>query len=262
MGRNALSVSFAAVRLAQQVLGDLSGLRVLLIGAGEAGKLVAQALRTTGIGELIIANRTPERAEELARELEGRAVPFQRLGAAVEDADIVIAATEAPGYLIAADAVLAANGRRSQGMFLFDLALPRNIDPAVASLEKVSLFNIDDLSAIAEENLRERRDSAAGAETIVEEEGERFVQWWETLDAMPLIKELRQRAERLRRRELARALEKMDDPSQEDADLLDDMTRSIVNKLLHAPTVSLKQRSDEEYLRAARELFGIRDDGR
>ncbi len=261
VGRNALSVSFAAVRLAQTVLGDLSGARVLLIGAGEAGKLVAEALRKTGVGEIAVTNRTARRASALADELGGRAVPFGRLDAAVADADIVVAATEAPGHLLTAETVRAANRERDRGTFMFDLAVPRNIDPEAASIDGVSLYNIDDLGAVAEDNLRERRKAAAAAEAVVEDEVAQFVQWWSTLDALPLVMELRERAEGTRLRELARALERLEGVSEADASVIDDLTRAIVNKLLHAPTVSLKQRADEETLRAARELFGLRGDG-
>ena len=258
VGRNALSVSFAAVRLAQTVLGDLSGSRVLLIGAGEAGKLVAEALRKTGVGELTVTNRTARRASELADELGGRAVPFDRLDVAVADADIVVAATEAPGHLLSAETVRAANRDRDRGTFMFDLAVPRNIDPEAASIDGVSLYNIDDLAAVANDNLRERRKAAAAAEAVVDDEVAQFVQWWGTLDALPLVMELRERAEEMRRREMGRALERLDGVSEADASVIDDLTRAIVNKLLHAPTVSLKQRADEETLRAARELFGLR----
>ena len=261
VGRNALSVSFAAVRLAQTVLGDLSGARVLLIGAGEAGKLVAEALRKTGVGEIAVTNRTARRASALADELGGRAVPFGRLDAAVADADIVVAATEAPGHLLTAETVRAANRERDRGTFMFDLAVPRNIDPEAASIDGVSLYNIDDLAAVAEDNLRERRKAAAAAESVVDEEVAGFVEWWSALDALPLVMELRERAEGTRRREMARALERLEGVSEADASVIDDLTRAIVNKLLHAPTVSLKQRADEETLRAARELFGLRGDG-
>ena len=261
VGRNALSVSFAAVRLAQTVLGDLTGSRVLLIGAGEAGKLVAEALRKTGVGELAVTNRTARRASALADELGGRAVPFERLDAAVADADIVVAATEAPGHLLSAETVRAAKRDRDRKMFMFDLAVPRNIDPESASIDGVSLYNIDDLAAVAKENLRERGKAAAAAEAVVEDEVAQFVQWWSTLDALPLVMELRERAEEMRRREMGRALERLDGVSEADASVIDDLTRAIVNKLLHAPTVSLKQRADEETLRAARELFGLRGDG-
>ena len=130
----------------------------------------------------------------------------------------------------------------------------------MASIDGVSLYNIDDLAAVAQDNLRERRKAAAAAEAVVEDEVAQFVQWWSTLDALPLVMELRERAEEMRRREMGRALERLDGVSEADASVIDDLTRAIVNKLLHAPTVSLKQRADEETLRAARELFGLRGD--
>ena len=261
VGRNALSVSFAAVRLARSVLGDLSASRVLLIGAGEAGKLVAEALLKTGVGDLAVTNRTARRAEGLAAKLGGRAAPFDGLDAAVADADIVIAATEAPRP--PADGGRGARcqpGARARDVHVRPRGAEEHRSRRAASIDGVSLYNIDDLAAVAEENLRERRKAAAAAEAVVEEEVARFVEWWSALDALPLVMELRERAEGTRRRELARALERLHGLSDADAEVIDDLTRAIVNKLLHAPTVSLKQHADEETLRAARELFGLRGD--
>ena len=261
VGRNALSISSAAVHLAQRVLGDLSGLTVLLIGAGEAGQLVAKALRTTGAGDLMMANRTPERAEELARDMGGTAIPYDGFGPSMENADIVIAATEAPEYVLSRDSIVSvASERNGRGLFLFDLAVPRNVEPEAASIDGVSLFNVDDLSAIAEENLEGRKEAANDAETIVEEEVAHFMSWWESLEAMPIIRALREQAETIRKGELDRALHDMPDLSDRDAEALEAMTRSIINRLLHNPTVSLKQRTDEAHLRAARDLFKLLDD--
>ena len=261
VGRNALSVSYAAVGLAQRVLGDLRGLRVLLIGAGDAGQLVARALRTTGSSDLMIANRTPERGDELARSLDGRPVRFSKLGPALEAADIMIAATEAPDYVLERGAVASAMGARpGRPMFLFDLSVPRNIDPTAGDIDEVSLYNIDDLSSIAEENLESRREAAAEAEEIVEGEVVRFMAWWDSLEAVPLIRTLRQRAERTREAELARALRKLPDLSAEELQALDAMTRSIINRLLHDPTVALKRHSGQSQIQAARDLFRLWDE--
>ena len=261
VGRNALSVSYAAVGLAQRVLGDLRGLRVLLIGAGDAGQLVARALRTTGSSDLMIANRTVERGEEVARSLDGRAVDFSDLGPTLEAADIVITATEAPDYVLERGAVASAMGDRpDRPMFLFDLSVPRNIDPTAGSIDDVNLFNIDDLSSIAEENLEARREAAAEAEEIVEGEVVRFMSWWDSLEVVPLIRTLRQRAERTREAELARALRKLPNLSAEEIEALDAMTRSIINRLLHDPTVALKRGSGQSQIQAARDLFRLWDD--
>ena len=258
IGRNSLSISYAAVDLAQRVLGNLRGLRVLLIGAGEAGRLVARALRTTGASPLMIANRTRERSDELARQLGGRSVSFSDVGASLADVDMVIVATEASDRVITREEIASAGGTRNgRPLFLFDLAVPRNIDPEVGAIDKVSLFNIDDLSSIAEENLEGRKEAAAEAERIVEEEVADFMKWWDSLEAVRLIKALRQRADGIRARELARALRKMPDLPHEDVQTLDAMTRSIINRLLHDPIVSLKQRASEGDLRVAQKLFRL-----
>ena len=260
IGRNALSISYAGVQLAQRVLGNLRGRRVLLIGAGEAGRLVAQALRTTGVSDLMIANRTKARGEELADDLGGRALAFSEIGDALGEADIVIAATDSPEYIITEDMVAAAARRRREPLFMFDLALPRDVDPQVASLEGVSLFNIDDLSAIAEENLEGRKCAVADAEAMVEDDLARFMKWWNSLDAEPIIKTLRQQAEEIRQAELSRALRRMPDLPSEHREAVEALTRAIVNKMLHDPTVFLKQRADKSQLEAARDLFQLWDE--
>ena len=179
----------------------------------------------------------------------------------MENADIVIAATEAPEYVLSRDSIASvASERNGRGLFLFDLAVPRNVEPEAASIDGVSLFNVDDLSAIAEENLEGRKEAANDAETIVEEEVAHFMSWWESLEAMPIIRALREQAETIRKGELDRALHDMPDLSDRDAEALEAMTRSIINRLLHNPTVSLKQRTDEAHLRAARDLFKLLDD--
>ena len=260
VGRNAISISQAGVRLAERVVGGLHDARVTLIGAGEAGQLVAKALQSSGVVDLRVTNRTHSRALEVTRQLGGRAVPFARLGQQVSDSDVVIAATEAPEYVVTVDMVAsAAQARRNGGLMLLDLAVPRNVDPEAASLEGVRLFNIDDLSSIAEENLKGRRTAAKAAAEIVEEEAIRFMRWWDSRDAVPIIKAVRARGERIRSAELKRALSKLDSVSTEDVAVLEAMSRAIVTKLLHDPTKRLKKRSDGQYLEAAMDLFQIAD---
>jgi glutamyl-tRNA reductase len=261
VGRNALSISYAGVQLAKRTLGSLEGLKVLLVGAGEAGRLVANALRTVGVGELVIANRTQSRGEELADSLGGSIVPFAELDEALGKADIAIAATDAPNYVITQDMVVAAVDRRGESpLFLIDLAVPRDIDPQVADLEGVKLFNIDDLSSIAEENLEARKRAAVHAETIVGDEVARFMKWWDSLDAVPIIKTLQRQAEEIRKRELDHALHDMPDIQSEHVAVVDALTRSIVKKILHDPTVFLRERADKSQLEAARDLFRLWED--
>jgi glutamyl-tRNA reductase len=258
VGRNALSISYAGVHLAQRVLGTLGTKKVLLVGAGEAGRLVAQALRTVGVADLVIANRTRARGDELARSLGGRTIAFSDLELALADVDIVIAATDSPEFVITRDMVASASqAGKDESLFVFDLALPRDVDPEVASLDGVELFNIDDLSTIAEENLEKRKRSVEDAQAIVEEEMARFSKWWDSLDAAPIIKTLRQQTEEIRKRELDRALGKMPNLSAEHAEVVDALTRSIVNRMLHDPIVYLKRQTDKSQLQAVRDLFRL-----
>ena len=261
VGRNALSISYAGVQLAKRTLGSLQGLTVLLVGAGEAGRLVANALRTVGVGELVIANRTQSRGEELANSLGGAIVPFAGLNEALGKADIAIAATDAPDYVITQDMVAATQEQRGKNhLFLVDLAVPRDIDPQVADLEGVKLFNIDDLSLIAEENLEARKRAAVHAESIVRDEVARFMKWWDSLDAVPVIKILQRQAEEIRKRELDHALHDMPDIQSEHVAVVDALTRSIVKKILHDPTIFLRDKADKSQLQAARDLFRLWED--
>ena len=258
IGRNPLSISYAGVRLAQRVLGDLADKRVLLIGAGEAGSLVARALRTVGVGDLMIANRTVSKAEELADYLSSRVVPFERLEDSLRVADIAIAATDSPSYVITS-AMREALYRspHESPLFAFDLAVPRDIDPAVQTDFGVRLFNIEDLSAIAEENMAERQRAAADAEVIVNDEVVKFMKWWDSLDVLQTVKAIRQNAEEIRRRELAKALGILEDLTPENRQIVDTLSRSIVNKILHDPTDSLRNGATKSQIRAAKDLFRL-----
>lgn len=261
IGRNPLSVSYAGVRLAQRVLGGLSDKRALLIGAGEAGSLIARALRTVGVGDLMIANRTPQKAQELASYLSGTVVPFERLEEALRDAHIVLAATDSPSYIVTKRMARALRrGERETPLFVFDLAIPRDIDPEIAAVDGVRLFNIDDLSAIAEENLAERKRAAAAAESIISEEVGAFLRWWDSLDALPTVRAIRQNAEGIRRREVAKALDMLSDASPQNRRVVEALTRSIVNKILHDPTASLKRGANKTQIRAARSLFRVTEE--
>ena len=258
IGRNALSISYAGVQLAQRTLGSLQERTVLLVGAGEAGRFVANALRTVGVRDLVIANRTQARGQELADTLGGRVSPFSELSEALTEADIAIAATDAPEFVITWDMVESTlHDHGESPLFLIDLAVPRDIDPQVADLDGVKLFNIDDLSSIAEENLETRKRAAVQAETIVDDEVNRFTKWWDSLDAVPIVKTLQRQAEDIRKRELDHALRNMPELPSEQIEIVDALTRSIVKKILHDPTVFLRQEADKSQLQAARDLFRL-----
>jgi glutamyl-tRNA reductase len=260
ISKNALSVSYAGVRLAQRVLGDLRDKSALLVGAGEAGTLVARALRASGVGKLTIANRTLSKAEELSLELHGEAVTFDDISEALETSDILISATEAPEAIFTRDKVAGVMvGRGERPLFAFDLAVPRDIDPQAGEIDGVHLFNIDDLESVAEENRRERLKSAGVAEAIVEEELQRFSKWWRSLEAKPLIQGLRREAESIRKAELEKALRKLPDLTPEQQKALEQFSRALANKLLHKPMESLKSPKAPSHLQAIKELYQVAD---
>jgi glutamyl-tRNA reductase len=260
ISKNALSVSYAGVRLAQRVLGDLRDKSALLVGAGEAGTLVARALRTAGVGRLSIANRTLSRAEELASELHGQAVAFEDVAKVLETSDILMSATEAPEAIFTREQLEQSMAERPERpLFAFDLAVPRDIDPDANEVEGMHLFNIDDLEAVAEDNRRDRQKSTGVAEAIVEEELQRFTKWWRSLEAKPLIQGLRREAESIRQAELEKALRKLPDLTPEQKKVLEQFSRTMANKLLHKPMESLKSPKAPSHLQAMKELYQVAD---
>ena len=257
ISRNALSVSAACVELARRALGDLQGKEVLVIGRGEAGRLAARALVSAGAGSLTMTNRTYQRAVELAAELGGTAVPFEELETLLERADVVVSTTEAPGYILTEEALRRIMERRSAPLFLVDIAVPRDIDPDVADLPGVVLRDIDDLEAVSEGNRRQREEEAQRVEAIVEEELQRFAQWWEGRQAVPTVAALREQAERIRLQELSKTMRRLNHLSEEEQQRLDAMTKAIVKKLLHPAISSLRSGATEDSVRTLRALFRL-----
>jgi glutamyl-tRNA reductase len=242
------SVASAAAALAQQVFGDLAGRRVLLIGAGKTAEQAADNLRSRG-AELVVANRTAERGD----------VSLDEIPAELARADIVVSATSAPGIVLRREDV----GRRTRRLLAIDLAVPRDVDPAVGTLESCFLYDIDDLEGVVEATLAGRRSEAARAEAIVAAEAERFREWQASLDVVPAIASLRARAEEIRNRELERVRGKLSDAERR---TVESVTARIVDKLLHAPTVRLKEAAagaqGAHYAATVRDLFGLHDEER
>ncbi len=262
VAESAVSVSYAAAELAKKIFGDLSGKAVLLLGAGEMAELAAQHLVAAGAETVLVANRRYERALELARALSGRAISFDRMEEELSRADIVIGSTSAPHYVITKEqAHEAIKVRRGKPIFFIDIAVPRDIEPAVNELHDVYLYNIDDLEEVVEANRKQREREAAKAELIVEKEAEEFCRWLDSLNVVPTILSLRERAEAFRQKELAKTLGKMKGLSEEERRALEAMTSALVNKLLHSPIANLKRRAADkdgfEFLRAARRLFDL-----
>jgi len=261
------SVSQAAVQLARGILGDLTQSQALVIGAGDAGRLVAQSLADAGIRRATVVNRTHWRAEQLAQELGGVAAPFEDLAAELAEADVVISSSGSPGYLLELDLVREAmKSRPERPLLIVDIAVPRDVDPQVADLEGVQLYDIDSLQLVAETDAAALQQAIAAAQLIVDEETSRFADWWYTLDAVPLAASIRRNAEEIRRTELAKTWRKLADnwpPENSEegreqlAEQLDAMTSAIIKKLLHHPTVYLKELKDPAQQELVRRIFNL-----
>lgn len=265
IGESAVSIPYAAVELARKIFGDLTGLRVLLVGAGEMAELTAQHFAGFGLQEIFVANRAAERAAALAQRFGGEAVKFDDMAARVVDCDIVVASTSAPHYLVRPEHVRAALGSRSRrNLFLIDLAVPRNIDPAVAEIAGAYLYNVDDLQQVANLNQEKRLQRAGAAEEIVEEEVDRFLRHLATLDAVPTIVELQQHLEDIRQNELEKLLKRLGPISAEQRVAIESMSTSMINKILHYPILRIKESAadrkegSESIRETIRRIFGIR----
>jgi glutamyl-tRNA reductase len=267
IGESPASVSSAAAALAEQVFGDLDGRSILLVGAGKISEQAARNLLTRGARIAFVANRTLDRAEELAGRFGAEALPLERIEDELARADVLVSSTSSHGLVLEAAAVgRALGGRRGRQLLLIDLAVPRDLDPAIHELDGCYLYDIDDLEAIVAETLSGRRREAERAESIVAAEAEKFHEWHASLDVVPAIASLRARAEEIRAAELRKAdalLGKLDE-SQRRA--VESITAQIVNKLLHLPTVRMKQAAAAAdgvvYAEAVRHLFGLGEDER
>ncbi len=263
LGEGAVSISFAAVALARKIFGPLQHRRVLLVGAGEISTLTAQHLRTHGVGDIMVTNRTDANAEALASTVGGETVPWDDLPRALATADIVISATGSQRPILERDQVEAAISRRPRPLLFVDVAVPRDVDASVGDLEQVFLYNVDDLQTVVQESLSRRADEIERAELIVTEEVERFTAWRRSRAAVPTIVALRRRFEAIRRSELQRLEGKLSGLPVEARVRIDEITRLLVEKLLIEPTEQLKALPDDEtrmaYTEAVNRLFGLRD---
>ncbi|HTZ07413.1 MAG TPA: glutamyl-tRNA reductase [Gaiellaceae bacterium] len=261
------SVSSAAAALAEQVFGDLAGRSILVVGAGKISGQAARNLVSRDAEVAFVANRSVERGAELASSFDAEAVPLERIGEELVKADVVVSSTSAPGYVLdAATVAEAMRERRGRQLLLIDLAVPRDLDPAIHDLDGCYLYDIDDLESIVAETLVGRRREAERAETMVAAEAQKFHEWHASLDVVPAIASLRARAEEIRAAELRKAdalLERLDDSQRRAVEAI---TAQIVNKLLHLPTVRMKEAAAAAdgvvYAEAVRHLFGLGEDER
>lgn len=260
---SAVSVSFAAVELAKKIFGNLASKTVMLIGAGEMCELAARHFLNNGAKGVLVTNRTFERAQNLAEEFKGEAIPFDELFQHLHRADIVLSSTGADKFIITpADLEAVIKKRRMQPMFLIDIAVPRDIDPAVNKLDSIYLYDMDDLQQVVAANLEGRRQEADKAEAIINEEIAQFHKWVATLEVAPTIVALRNKFEELRQTEVERTLATWKNAPPDAAKRLDALTSALINKLLHPPT-SLLKKSDQGnrtnlYLDALQALFDLK----
>lgn len=239
IGDSSLSVPHVAVKLAEEVFGTLRGRRAMVVGAGEMSELVVRHLASRGIGEVRIANRTASRAEELAARLGGVAVSFDALAEELPGVDVVVSSTGAGEWVVGSETVAAALEKREEPLFFIDIAVPRDIDPVVQNLDRAYVYDVDDLQAVVERNTDDRGAAAEAAEAMIGPAVLEYMSWLSTLHVAPLIKELRDGAERIRRHEVARTLKGMD-LSEKEAGAIERMSHALVNKLLHGPIQEIK----------------------
>jgi glutamyl-tRNA reductase len=260
IGESPASVSSAAAALAEQVVGDLSGRKILVVGAGKVGDIAARNLLSRGAQIAWVANRSADRAAELAARFGGEPLSLEQIDEQLVAADVVVSSTGAPDWVIAREQVArAVRRRRGRPLLLIDLAVPRDLDPSIHDLDGCYLYDIDDLEGVVAETISVRRREAERAEAIVAAEADRFREWQASREVVPAITSLRARAEEIRAAELRRA--KLTDAERRAAE---SVTAAVLNKLLHLPTIRMKQAAAAAdgviYADAVRHLFGLEDD--
>lgn len=262
IANNAVSVSFAAVELARKIFDRLDNKGVMIIGAGEMCELAARHFVTNGISKVLVTNRTFERAEKLAAEFEGKAVPFDSFVDHLAEVDIIMTSTGAPNFILGKrqmEEVL--KRRKNRPMFLIDIAVPRDIDPKVNDISNTYLYDVDDLQGVVQANLKERQKEAGKAEAIVEQEIGQFHLWLGNLEVKPTVIALRRKLEEIRQQELEKTFGNLKDLTGKQRKSIEAMAGAIINKILHKPTAILKNSqndtSGEDYVDAVRTLFDL-----
>ncbi|MBN2373075.1 glutamyl-tRNA reductase [bacterium] len=264
IARNAVSISFAAVELARKIFGDISGKAVLLIGAGEMSELAARHLISNGVKRIIVANRTWQRAQDLAEIFGGEPVPFEQIHDLLDQVDIIITSTGAPHLILhKSDISSAMHKRKNRPMFLIDIAVPRDIDPEANKCDNVYLYDIDDLQIVVEANLKERQKEAKKAAEIIDQELARFIKGCALMEVMPTIAQLGIFMEEIRKKEVERAISLLPSIENGQRQVLEAMTEAIIKKIIHRPISRLKDADDPEALKelvnATKKLFDLKD---
>lgn len=263
IGRYGASASRASVALAREVFGEIGACSVLIIGAGQAGRLTAKAMRDSNIQQLTIISRSSAKAAALAERFEAKVAIFDQLTECLARSDIVVSSTGASGFILGVNEVKEAmQGRQHRPLLLIDIAVPRDIDPAVKSLDDVSLYDIDDLELVSVADTGEKQKKLLKAEAIIDSEVAKFMEWWRALEVVPTIIALRGKVDDVRREEVNKNLSKMPELSEKERARIDVLTTAIINKILHHPTICLKDRNrGQKYQSMVEELFALEDGG-
>lgn len=264
IAESAVSVSYAAVELARKIFGDLSGKSVMIIGASNMGELATKHLKQNGVSSVQVTNRTFERAVQMAKMFEGAAIPFERLEEHIDRADIVISSTGAPHFIITrpqAEQII--RRRKNRPMFFIDIAVPRDIDPAVNDIDNLFLYDIDDLQQVVDGNLKERMNEAIRAETIVDTEVEAFCSSLQSRDVVPTIVGLKDAMEKVRQNEMERYRNDLGPLTEKQQEALQRITQSMIKKILHSPIRELKdlirQPDGHKQVELIRKIFNVKD---
>ena len=262
ISRNAASVSSVAVALAKQQFPDLSRKRALVIGSGEMGQQALRNLVNSGVDQVTVSNRTRVHAEMTAAQYNGQVADFDHLEDALAEADIVISSTSAPHAVLHADQVQKAMADRTdRPLVLIDIAMPPDVDPEVADIHNVFLYNLDDLGTVVQTNLGRRRQEVPKVEALVEEETAQFMSWIRSLDMLPTIVALRRHADLICEAEVRRAMRRLGEMDDEQREVIEAMAKALTKKLLHTPTMRLKERacdqSAEQYSQILQDLFDL-----
>jgi len=261
----AISISYAAVGLAKKIFRDLSGRKILLIGAGEMAELAASHLMNNGVHSIRVANRTFHRAVQVAESFRGNPVSFEEIGSQLLEVDIVIASTASTEYVISYDQVKGSlRKRRNRPLFFIDIAVPRDIEPRVNDLGNVYVYDIDDLKGVIEINMKQRQQEAVKAERIVQEEVIKFEKWLKTLDVVPVIISLKEKAEAIRQAEFKKSLASLGELTPSQMKIIETLTLSLAEKIINDPILVLKRKADrstrDSYLDITRKLFDLDKD--
>jgi glutamyl-tRNA reductase len=260
IGNHPVSIAFAAVRLGQQIFGNLADRTALLVGAGETIELTARHLHDKGLHKMIIANRTLERSRQVAGEFSGYAITLEDIPQHLDEADIIITATGSQTPVISKDMIaLAIKKRKHRPIYIVDIAVPRDVDPAAGKLDDVYLYTVDDLQGVIEESMRNREQAARQAEEIIDTQVIHFMDWMHSLNTVSTIRAIRDSANTMQHEVLDAALKRLNQ-GEEPEKILREMARSLTNKLIHSPSVQLRntgKAQKDELLRAARKLFNI-----